>query len=73
MGWEGIGTAIGVIAEWFSPKKRIERLKNELGKLEQEKKDLADKPPTPERAYRYAAIDKRIAGINRMLKNAARD
>ena len=73
MGWDGIGTAVGVVAEWFSPKKKVERLKNELNKLEGERNEILRKPATSKSADRIIAINKRIDDICGMLQTAARD
>lgn len=71
MGWDGIGTAIGVVAEWLSPKKKIERMKDELGKLQIEKSELLIHKADVKSAKRMSYICKRIDELNRLLANAA--
>lgn len=73
MGWDGIGTAIGVVAGWLSPAKRIERLKNELDKLEREKSLLLIQKADIKNTKRMSVINSRIADINRLLKNSAKE
>lgn len=73
MGWEGIGTAIGVVASWFSPKQRVRRLKDELDKLQKEKSALLITKANINRAKRLVVINDRIAELQRLLKNTTTD
>jgi hypothetical protein len=71
MGWEGIGTLIGKISQQFQG--RIERLKNEKTKLEQERKTLINGVCGEKQANRVIWIDNRIAVINGLLSSKAND
>lgn len=64
------GTLFGKIAEQFQG--RIERLKNEKAKLENEKKNLLWRPANAKTVMRIVAIDKRITELNRLLENNAK-
>lgn len=68
MGW---GTLAGKIAEQFQG--RIERLKNEKRKLENEQKDLFKKPDSEYKRDRTAAIDTRLREISGLLAAKASD
>ena len=69
MGWEGIGTLFGKIAEQFQG--RIERTKNEIDKLEKEKTNLLISKADVTRAKRLAYIEQRLPILYGLLKNKA--
>ena len=71
------GNFFGKIADQFQG--RVERLKNEKAKLEQEKKTLEGKnydinnKDDRKKMARCSTIIERIAVINKLLENAAKD
>jgi hypothetical protein len=68
---DGIGKVIGKIAD--NVMGRIERLKNEKAKLENERIILLGRSADAKTVMRIVAIDKRIADIQRVLENSAKD
>jgi uncharacterized protein (UPF0335 family) len=67
-GWGGF---LGKIADQFQG--RVERLKNEKAKLEEEKRNLEGGSWDAKKAARIVVIDKRIAELSRLLENKASD
>ena len=70
---DGIGLALGKISQQFQS--RIERLKNEKRKLNEEKELIVSKrsPLYARDLDRVLAIDKRVAEIKSILENNAKD
>jgi hypothetical protein len=69
MGWDGIGTAIGTVASWFTPEQRTRRLRDELEKLSTERSKILVHKADEKSARRLSVIDSRIDVLNGLLKN----
>jgi hypothetical protein len=67
----GWGNFFGKIADQFSG--RIERIKNEKVRLENERKILISKEFSASGSRRVIAIDARLLEINNILGNSAKD
>ena len=59
------------VTDYFSPERKIQRLKNELDDLEYERANIYVYKATEAKAKRLVIIERRIARINRMLANSA--
>lgn len=68
---DGIGKAIGKIAD--NTQGRVERLKNEKDRLENERKILTSKTFSASGSRRVIAIDARLREIEGILANKASD
>lgn len=71
MGYGAIFDIISKGMDWFTPKKRIERIKNEISKLEEEKRLLLLYKADIKKANRMGYIEHRLNELNGLLRNAA--
>lgn len=68
---EGIGLVIGKLAQQVQA--RIERLKNEVDTLLEERKKIMDGDPSDAGRDRVIVIDDRLSKIRKILENNAHD
>jgi uncharacterized protein (UPF0335 family) len=71
MGWEGIGTLFGKVAQQFQG--RIERLKNEREKLLKEINEIESRPPTADSLIVATKKWNRVKEIDSILITNAKD
>jgi len=69
MGFDKIFDIGAVIASWFTPEKRKERIRNEIDKLTKEREQILKGTATVKTATRLNIIVNRLAELQRMSKN----
>lgn len=70
MGWGGF---FDKIMDKLPIQGRVERWKNEIDKLESEKKEIVKGTPDAKKVSRLIDINNRLDDLNRMCKNKAQD
>lgn len=69
MGWDGIGTLLGKLADRFIPSRK-EAIANEIDKIEREIYDLQDKVPfTDADSDKYAKLSHRLSVLQKKARN----
>lgn len=69
----GWGSLLDRVTSWLPIPKRIEGIKNEIDKLEKEKKQLLKGVCDDKASKRMAFIDDRLIALNARLRNIASD